>query len=170
MYSKFKELIIGRDIVAFELIDTDVHFEYELDYNVDDWRTQRGTLADNDDYSIKVDGKWIYIDDKLHNFKEMIYLPYEVRTIICKDIRKDLDFELSYRQHLRQVFSKTEMVVVNMNHIPDELNFKVEQVRKCGEKFSYGKAEKPIVVLFHSDNTLHYTILKDEVIVESGAL
>jgi len=170
MYSKFKELIIGRDIIAFELVNDEKSYEYELDFEVNDWRTQRGTLADNDDYSVNVDGKWIYIDDNLNNFKEMIYLPYEVRTIICKDIRKDLDFELSYRQHLRQVFSKTEMVVVNMNHIPDELNFKVEQVRKIAEKFSYGKAEKPVVVLFHSDDTLHYTILKDVVIVECGAL
>lgn len=171
MYSKFKELIIGKQELSFILQD-DREFNYVFDQIIDSWRGTKTILKASDNINIKCDNRFIYVDDKIGKIKMQIFLPYDVRTLIDKDTRMDGMFELSYRQHLRQLYSKKEMTVINMNFIPDIANERVEKVREKAERYSHGKADKPVVVLYYNENvdTINYAILKDSVLVESGSI
>ena len=171
MYSKFSELIIGKDSIVIETNDGREYI-YDYDIDVDEYRNLRCQLLDDGIVEIKIDNRWIYINDSLNDIKWQIFLPYDVRVFVDKDLRQGNPFKLSYRQHLRQVYSKKEMTVVNMNYIPDTVYEKVENAQEKTEKYSQGKANKPVLILFHNEvnDNLHYSIMKDSTIVESGVL
>jgi len=171
MFSKFKELIISEDTISFNLVDDDRDYEYKLDEPIYEWRDVRGVIAKNKDYMIEIDANWIYIHDKRLSDKILIYNHYDIKTLISKDIRKGNMFELSYRRHLRNVYSRKAMVVIQMNYIPDRKNPSVEKVKQLAEKYSYGNHSKPIVVLYYNDNDeIVYTIIKNEILKESGVM
>jgi len=179
MYSNFKELIIGSDEIGIVTVDGN-EYNYKLDEYIDSWRPVRCQLLKTDDVEIRCDNRYIYITDysrseslaDVVNFQ--IFFPYDVRAIVDKDLRNGNMFELGYRQHLRQLYSKKEMTVINMNYIPETVYGRSEQIKEMAEKFSQGKSSKPVVIMFYNElkafDNLHYTILKDSTVVESGVI
>lgn len=101
-----------------------------------------------------------------------IYVPNKVKYLINKDIEKTSFFSIEYRKHIRSDYDVSNHVTVKLTYIPEEHESMLETAHGYVNKFSRGKANMPILVV-HFDFTteeLHYAIIKDNIVVESGVI